>query len=27
MIESWINNYPRKLFNGLSSNDVIFQQF
>ena len=23
MIEHWINNYPRKIFNGLSSNELI----
>ena len=27
MIESWINNYPRRIFNGASSNDILFQQF
>ncbi len=27
MIEYWINNYPRKRFNGLSSNDMLFKQF
>lgn len=26
MIEHWINNYPRRLFNGLSSNMLIQQQ-
>lgn len=26
MIEHWINNYPRRLFNGLSSNMLILQQ-
>ena len=23
MIENWINNYPRKIFNGLSANDLL----
>ena len=27
MIEHWINNYPRRLFNGLSSNMLIQQIF
>ena len=23
MIENWINNYPRRIFNGLSANDLL----
>ena len=25
MIENWINNYPRRIFNGLSANDLLKQ--
>ena len=27
MIENWINNYPRRIFNGRSANDLLKQLF